>query len=115
MKQSYEQLAEHIRTMSKRSQSVYIGQMVSKDSVRINDLTLEKEDFLVAEHLTRKQCTEIDLQISASGGISHSHGYQDHTTYLEPLKSGDTVFVIRAETPDDEDGIYIIAERLVSI
>lgn len=114
-KQAYAKLAKHIRTMNQEKQALYVGEMLSDDSVRINDLILEKDDFLVAEHLTKKQCTEIDISINASGGTAHSHTYQDNTKYLKPLKSGDVVFVIRAETPDDEDGIYIIVERLVNL
>ncbi len=89
-KQSYAKLANCIRAMSKGKQSTYIGEMASADSVRINDLTLEKEDFLIAEHL-----------INAS--------------FLEPLKAGDIVFIIQAETQGGEEGIFVILERLVSL
>lgn len=98
-----------------------IGEMVSKTTCKIGDIKLEKDDYLIAEHLTDYE-TEIDITdqgtiTAATTTVSlHSHEVTKLTTKKSKikvyghLKKGDLVLVQRMS-----DEQYIIIERLVEL
>lgn len=98
------------------------GEMTSATTCMVGDLKLEKDDFLVAEHLTDH---EITVSVSGwktedkSGGSGyaefarHKHDIEvskKKITIHNALKKGDLVLVQRMS-----DEQYIIIERLVEL
>jgi hypothetical protein len=97
MANGYEKLIKILKSQSDSSSNIFLATMESPDSCYINNLRLDKEDLLIAEHLTTKYA-----------GIVTQTGSTITVEYIEPLKKGDTVLAIKLN-----DTKYAIVERLV--
>lgn len=87
----YDKLINTIKNLNPKGKNIYITTMDSPTSCKVNNLPLESDDLLIAEHLT-------------TGWL------KDGGTFIEPLKEGDIVLLIRLD-----DTRYIVLERLVSV
>jgi hypothetical protein len=89
MANGYEKLARMIKESKNQSNIIFKGTMTSPTTCRINKLILDRDDLLIAEHLT-------------------TGWYKSVSERVEPLKSGDIVIVIRLD-----ETTYAILERVV--
>lgn len=90
---AYEQIIKTMRQQGSINNpaTMQIAEMESAETCTVGELTLEKDDVLVAEHLKT--------------------GYmKDNDTKIKPLKKGDVVLVQRIS-----EEMYIIIERLVEL
>lgn len=89
-----------------------LGEMLSESTCRIGGNDLEKEDLIVAEHLTAGYNTKISANIAATiDGKETGIIMKDQTVAINSrLKKGDTVLTYRIS----EDK-YAIIERMVSL
>ncbi|BCK01405.1 hypothetical protein [Anaerocolumna chitinilytica] len=83
-----EKLVEKIKGLHKSDSNIFIGVMKAGNGCNVNGFNLDAEDLLLSEHLKT--------------------GYQGASEYIEPLKSGDTVLVLKI------DNLFIVTERLVT-
>lgn len=88
----YEKLIKQMRKQGavNNESGVRLGQMINKTDCAVGDLTLYKEDLLIAEHLVT--------------GYTAADG-----TIIQPLKKGDAVLVKRLSSEK-----YAIIERVIS-
>ena len=104
---AYEKLLMTMRTEAGRSvktASAGLAVMTGDRTLSYNGLELEEEDILIADHLKVKRMKQFDLEIRESYGSSevmHTHGWVDHSEYIEPLKEGDIVYGTMLGTEDD--------------
>lgn len=91
-------------------ETLYIGTMLSENSVEVDGLKLEKDDLLFNEKLLKPVLTKLKFTIQTSGGVSHSHSWEDQSTYIKPLKKGDLVAVMKCENNDT----YVVLCKVVS-
>ena len=91
-------------------ETLYIGTMLSSDSVEVDGLKLDKEDLLFNEMLLKPVLTKLSFTIQSSGGESHSHSWTDNSTYIKPLKKGDRVAIMKCENNDT----YVVLCKVVS-
>ena len=106
----YEKLIMTIRKEGARNNppSLFLGEMTSKDECLIGSLTLDKDDLLFAEHLTKKVVSEIDIKADDKG-VSKT-GINDKSKYIEPLKKGDKVLLYKINSEK-----YVVIEKVVSL
>lgn len=106
----YEKLIMTIRKEGARNNppSLFIGEMTSKNECAIGSLSLDKEDLLFAEHLTKRAVSEIDIKADDKG-VSKT-GINDKCKYIEPLKKGDKVLLYKISGEK-----YVVIERVVSL
>lgn len=106
----YEKLIMTIRKEGARNNppSIFIGEMTSKNECAIGSLSLDKEDLLFAEHLTKKIVSEIDIK--ADDKKVSKTGINDKSKYIEPLKKGDKVLLYKVSEEK-----YVVIERVVSL
>ena len=106
----YEKLIMTIRKEGARNNppSLFLGEMTSKDECLIGSLTLDKDDLLFAEHLTKKVVSEIDIKADDKG-VSKT-GINDKSKYIEPLKKGDQVLLYKINSEK-----YVVIEKVVSL
>lgn len=90
----YEKIAKIINQQGKSPPSIMITTMDSNSTCKVNDLCLDQDDLLIAEHLKT--------------GYYIRDG--DKTKFIEPITANDTVFVIKIS-----DEQYAIIERLVNL
>jgi hypothetical protein len=90
--------------------TLFIGTMLSSHSVEVDGLKLDKDDLLFNEKLLKPVLTRLSFSIQESGGIVHSHGWTDNSTYIKPLKKGDKVAVMKCENNDT----YVVLCKVVS-
>ena len=88
--------------------SLFIGEMTSKNECAIGSLSLDKEDLLFAEHLTKRAISEIDIKADDKG-VSKT-GINDKSKYIEPLKKGDKVLLYKINSEK-----YVVIEKVVSL
>lgn len=79
---------------------IQIGKMTGENTCEIDNLSLEPEDLLFAEHLVHPVATKVMI---------HEDG-TDASEYLEPLQAGDLVAV-----QNISDSLYVVLGKLVSI
>jgi hypothetical protein len=89
----YEKLIKLMQELSEKSPAVFMTVMDTASTCTVNELPLDADDLLIAEHLK-------------TGWYSQEGATMK---YIEPLKAGDTVLVFKI---NDEQ--YAIIERLVS-
>ena len=101
MNSPYEELLHIMRREGKKDNAapIQIGTMTGAESCKIGKLTLSGRDLLIAEHLKTGYHKAV---------YGDEPSKKDENTFIEPLKSGDTVAVYRIS-----DELYIILERLV--
>lgn len=106
----YEKLIMTIRKEGARNNppSLFFGEMTSKDECLIGSLTLDKDDLLFAEHLTKKMVSEVDIKADDKG-VSKT-GINDKSKYIEPLKKGDKVLLYKINSEK-----YVVIEKVVSL
>lgn len=106
----YEKLIMTIRKEGARNNphSLFIGEMTSKNECAIGSLSLDKEDLLFAEHLTKRVVSELDIKADDKG-VSKT-GTNDKCKYIEPLKKGDKVLLYKVGEEK-----YVVIERVVSL
>ena len=106
----YEKLIMPIRKEGARNNppSLFLGEMTSKDECLIGSLTLDKDDLLFAEHLTKKIVSEVDIKADDKG-VSKT-GINDKSKYIEPLKKGDKVLLYKINSEK-----YVVIEKVVSL
>lgn len=106
----YEKLIMTIRKEGARNNppSLFLGKMTSKDECLIGSLTLDKDDLLFAEHLTKKIVSEMDIKADDKG-VSKT-GINDKSKYIEPLKKGDKVLLYKINSEK-----YVVIEKVVSL
>lgn len=99
----YEKLLSIIQEQSVafNSESLEIGEMTSKTTCKKGDLILDSEDLYIADHLTKRICTEVNISL-VDGEIV------DKSKYIEPLNAGDLVVLYRIS-----DEKYLLIERVV--
>ena len=92
-----------------------LGEMTSPTTCSIGELELDEEDLLFNERLLKPVLTKLDFEIQSNGGISHTHSWVDKCEYIEPLKKGDMVAVMRVMGEDGEDQeVYVVLCKVVS-
>ena len=117
----YEQIITTMREQGakKNPATIQIGEMETDTVCMIGDLKLEKDDYIIAEHLTDH---EIKIDIENAGALvaktntvlDHAHELTELTTkgmkvkVYGALKKGDIVLVQRIS-----DEMYAIIERMV--
>lgn len=108
----YEKILKTIRSESKRDTSnpLRIAVMTSKTSCDMGGIELEQDDLYFAEHLLKKSVYDLDFEIAASGGDSHSHEWKDTSKYIQPLKSGDLVLL--AKVSEEK---FVVLEKIVEV
>ena len=106
----YEKLIMTIRKEGARNNppSLFLGEMTSKDECLIGSLTLDKDDLLFAEHLTKKVVSEIDIK--ADDKSVSKTGINDKSKYIEPIKKGDKVLLYKINSEK-----YVVIEKVVSL
>ena len=106
----YEKLIMTIRKEGARNNppSIFIGEMTSKNECLIGSLTLDKDDLLFAEHLTKKIVSEIDIK--ADDKKVSKTGINDKSKYIKPLKKGDKVLLYKINSEK-----YVVIEKVVSL
>ena len=106
----YEKLIMTIRKEGARNNppSLFLGEMTSKDECLIGSLTLDKDDLLFAEHLTKKMVSAVDIKADDKG-VSKT-GINDKSKYIEPLKKGDKVLLYKINSEK-----YVVIEKVVSL
>lgn len=81
----------------------YKGGGIETDSIVIPKEIIYKMDFL-----DKKRAIEVKGENESSGGDSHTHTWNDKSTYIEPLKDGDLIAYYRIDATR-----YIILGRVV--
>lgn len=120
---AYEQIINTMRQQGSVNNpaTLQIAEMVSATTCMVGDLKLEKDDYIIAEHLTEH---EIEIDVEKAGTLTaktntvleHSHNITSITTEKSKikvhsaLKKGDVVLVQRLS-----DELYAIIERLVEL
>lgn len=90
----YEKILRLIQKMSEGSPTIFFTVMDTASTCRVNELPLDSDDLLIAEHLKT--------------GWYKQEG--NSMVYVSPLKAGDSVLVVKIN-----DEKYAILERLVSV
>jgi hypothetical protein len=90
----YEKLAKLFQQQSSSTAYILFTTMITNSSCKVNDLLLDSDDLLIAEHL--------------QSGWYIQKG--DEMLFVNPIKAGDTVIVVKLN-----DEKYAIIERLVNI
>lgn len=83
--------------------TIELGEMTSPTTCTVGELELDEDDLLFNEMLLKPVLTELNFEIQNNGGVSHSHSWVDKSKYIEPLKKGDIVAVMRLFEPDEGD------------
>ena len=91
-------------------ETLVIGTMTSAATCSIGDLALDEEDLLFNEMLLKPDLTKLRFNIKSSGGVSHTHEWEDKSEYIKPLKKGDTVVLMKLEDQDT----YVVLCKVVS-
>lgn len=90
----YEKIIKMMQQQSKSHSVIAITVMDTATTCRFNELPLDAEDILIADHLKT--------------GWYKKNG--DSMQYIEPVKAGDTVLIVKLS-----EELYAIVERLVSV
>lgn len=109
---AYEKIIRTMRSEGSRNnpESIRLGRMASATSCKLGNIELDADDFYVSEHLTKKSLVELHASTTGSGGETHSHGVVDDSEYLQPLKAGDLVLVLKISEEK-----YVIIDRVVEV
>lgn len=96
----YEKLLMLLRNEGSRYNppSLLLGEMISTTEISLGRITLDADDYYIAEHLTKPLLTKLNL----------SSNLADNSTYINPLKEGDIVLLY----PLTEEK-YVVIERVV--
>lgn len=90
----YEKIIKMMQQKGSSPSVVYLATMETNTTCKVNELYLEGDDLLIAEHLKT--------------GYYKQHG--DTMELVEPIKANDTVLVIKLNEEQ-----YAIIERLVNL
>lgn len=90
----YEKLIKAMKHLNSDKRNIYLATMKSENSCKLNNITLDHDDLLIAEHLTT--------------GYIRKEGFE----YVEisKLNPGDMVLVLKLN-----DEKYVIVERLMEV
>lgn len=89
MRNGYERIINMMKNSKDSATNLFITNMDSPNACRVNNLLLRGDDLLISQHL-------------ATGW------YKDKDTFIEPLKAGDMVIVVKLN-----DTKYAVLERMV--
>jgi hypothetical protein len=106
----YEKLIKTMREEAKNGvdmTSFGLATMTGEKTLTYNGMEFEEDDCLFADHLLKPRLEVLDFENKKNIPIPddeehHYHKWKDNSTYIEPLKSGDTVFGILIDTDDDQ-------------
>lgn len=83
---------------------IKLAVMISPNSCKVGNLTLNAEDLLFSDRLLSTTCTKVTETAPDGGGTC-----TDKSTYISALKAGDTVAVFQIS-----DSQFLVLGRMVS-
>lgn len=104
----YEKLIMVMRGEAKKGvpgSSYGLAVMAGADSLTYNGMSLDADDIVFADYLTKKRVNKLDFDIEKEEELPeghHNHKWTDKSTYIKPLKEGDVVFGIMLDVDDEQ-------------
>ena len=96
----YEKLIMTMRKEAKNGvneTSFGLAEMTGEKTLTYNGMDFDEDDLLFADHLLKPRLEVLDFENKKNIPLPddeshHYHKWEDKSTYIEPLKSGDIVF-----------------------
>lgn len=83
-------------------ETLVLGTMTSSNSCTVGELPLDSDDLLIAEHLTTGYHKAVN---------SNNPSLKNDSTFVNPLKKGDQVVLMKVEEQD----VYVILCKVVEL
>lgn len=98
-----DEFSDILNGSNRDSPQIKLATMTGPNSCKIGNLFLTSEDLLFSDRLLNQTCSKVSETAPDGGGTC-----TDKSTYIPPLKSGDTVVVYQIS-----DSCFLVLERMV--